>query len=230
MDIGFIVCSYLTADFLNKDKVLHTIKSYSDKYSKLNTFGSNNQAQQNSIQLLFNVQDFTNPGFILNIFSNKVDIVYNPNKDASALDKDDFEKALSVLDGFFYKLNLKPQRLSFMSIAKEEVSEKEAQNIISKVSKIAKKPVIEFYYKDVVKVDNNNIVTVLQVNDIPQTNTNNQNTQNQKDFIISIESNNIPKPEIELNQDTINSLKEQLISALIENLNKNLSSLNKKIN
>lgn len=230
MDIGFLVCSYLTADFLNKDKVLDTIdKGFNGKYSKLNAFDSNPNAQQNSIQLLFNVQDFTNPGFILNIFSNKIDIVYDPNKDVSALDKNDFEKALSVLDAFFGKLNLKPNRLSFMAIARQEVSDKEAENIINKVSKIAKNSVVEFYYKDVSRIDNNNIITVIQVNDVAQTNTNNQKTQDPKSFVISVESNNVPLGENSLEQNTINSLKEQLISALIENLNKHLSRDRKSV-
>lgn len=229
MDIGFLVCSYLTAAFLNKDKVLDTVtKGFKEKYSKFNAFDINPNAPQNSVQLLFNVQDFTNPGFILNIFSNKIDILYNPNKDASALDKTDFEKALPALDALFFKLNLKPNRLSFMSIAKEEVSDKEAQNIVNKVSKIAKNSVVEFYYKDVSRMENTNIVTVLQINDIPQNSANNQNTQSPKSFVISVETNNIPEGENSLEQNTINSLREQLISALIENLNKHLSRLNKK--
>jgi hypothetical protein len=230
MDIGFLVCSYLTADFLNKDKVLDTIdKGFNGKYSKLNAFDSNPNAQQNSIQLLFNVQDFTNPGFILNIFSNKIDIVYDPNKDVSALDKNDFEKALSVLDAFFGKLNLKPNRLSFMAIARQEVSDKEAENIINKVSKIAKNSVVEFYYKDVSRIDNNNIITVIQVNDVAQTNTNNQKTQDPKSFVISVESNNTPENENLLEQDMVDSLTDKLTSALIDSLNTHLFILNKKL-
>jgi|GEM_PF-3648573 len=230
MNIGFLACSYLTAGFLNKNNVLYTItKDFDGKYSKLNAFGLQPNAQQNSIQLLFNVQDFTNPGFILNIFSNKIDIVYNPNKDASVLDKNDFKKALSVLDAFFGKLNLKPNRLSFTAIARQEVSDKEAQIIVNKVSKIAKNSIVDFYYKDVSRIDNNNIVTVIQISDLPQKLNNNKNPQDIKNFVISVESNNIPENETFLEQDMVNILTDKLTSALIDSLNTHLFILNKKL-
>jgi hypothetical protein len=224
MKVDFAVCSYLTNVLFDKNEVNAILTSqYKDRYSDMSVFAQSEN--QNPSQLLISVKDFMTNGYILNIFGAKVDILYNPQKNYTQLEQKVFFKGFDILDDFFksLKYNNNIDRLSAMAIAKEEINLKQAKGIVDKISKISSAQTIEFLYKEVSRIENNNLITVIQIND-PNTN---DKSQLLKNFIISTEANNIQSQA--LAQKELDVLKSELVALLIENLKKQSDRLlNKK--